>query len=107
MCRHEQTGPSGDTTPVFAHADGVSSFGTFQQSGNLWEWCEDVYEENAYKRYAEGDFTEPTGYESRVLRGDSWFNYDPRDLRGGVRGTYDPKDRYDVSGFRIARTITF
>lgn len=73
-------GPTGDTAPVYGYPEDTSPMGTFQQSGCLWEWCEDNYESSIYSRYAEGDFTPPGESDRRVLRGGSWsINY-PRRL---------------------------
>jgi len=91
---------------VFGHPEGVSPFGTFQQSGNLWEWCEDAYESDVYKRYAKEDFAIPTEGNSRVLRGGSWLYEDPRLFRGAYRNNYSPKNRNNRYGFRAARDIT-
>ncbi|MFH1562213.1 MAG: SUMF1/EgtB/PvdO family nonheme iron enzyme [Nitrospirota bacterium] len=103
VCWDEQKGPKGSTSPVFDHPDGVSSFGTFQQSGNLWEWCEDGWDSNVYQRYAQGDFKIPKGVSHRVLRGGSWGNDDSRNLRGGNRYNYYPENRVNYIGFRCAR----
>jgi formylglycine-generating enzyme len=85
VCWGRQRGPKGNTTPVFGHPEGVSPFGSFQQSGNLWEWCADAWDEKAYERYARGDFSPPTQNGNRVLRGGSWDFDDPRRFRGGNR----------------------
>ncbi len=83
----KQKGPKGNTTPVNAHPEGVSPFGTYQQSGNLWEWCEDVYDSDAYKRYAKGDFSAPTSRGSRCLRGGSWCSFSRSSFAGGPVST--------------------
>ena len=107
LCWNGQKGPRGNTAPVNAHPEGVSPFGTYQQSGNVWEWCEDWYEEKAYQRYAEGDFS-PSGEGSgRVLRGGSWCHNYPRNFCGASRDRSDPEVRGYLYGFRLARTVTF
>ena len=108
VCRDAQEGPDGSTVPVSAHPEGVSPFGTYQQSGNVWEWCEDWFDDSAYQRYAKGDFSPPKNNErGRVLRGGSWCN---RNLPGHFRGArrrYDvPERRFGNYGFRLARTVT-
>ena len=106
VCWDEQKGPGGATAPVFSHPGGAGPFGTFQQSGNLWEWCEDWYEEKAYERYARGDFSPPGSGTYRVLRGGSWLSDRPYHFRGAYRNINYPGDRSFSSGFRGARTVT-
>ena len=107
VCWDNQKGPEGNTAPIFDHPEGVSGLGTFQQSGNLWEWCNDEYDSDAYKRYARGDFKTPDGTGSRVLRGGSWHYSDAKYFRGAFRNNDNPENRYYYNGFRSARTITF
>jgi formylglycine-generating enzyme len=63
----------------------VSSFGIYQQSGNVLEWCEDRFDGEAYQRYVKGDFSPPKKGASRVLRGGSWIFDLPGDFRGAAR----------------------
>ena len=106
VCWGRQNGSQGSTEQVFAHPEGVSPFGSFQQSGNLSEWCADADDLNAYGRYARGDFSVPSKGKFRVLRGGSWNGFYPRSFRGGIRGSYSPDFRYDRVGFRAAGTVT-
>ena len=110
VCWNRQKGPGGTTAPVRDHPEGVSRLGTFQQSGNLFEWCQDGYDQDVYRRYAEGNFTPPMSSDWRVLRGGSWATF-PRlsqsHLRGGYRDRNSPDDRFSYRGFRVAKTVVF
>lgn len=107
VCWTEQKGPGGETAPVFYHPEGVSPLGTFQQSGNVCEWCENWYDGKVYERYSRGDFTSPDTGEYCVLRGASWYDGIPKSFRGGSR-YYRSRPGYRLSyrGFRSANTIT-
>ncbi|MGD9159419.1 MAG: SUMF1/EgtB/PvdO family nonheme iron enzyme [Desulfobacteraceae bacterium] len=98
-------GPNGGTTPVYDHPEDASTMGTFQQSGNIWEWCDDNYESDAYSRYAEGDFKPPGESSCRVLRGGSWsINY-PRRLPRRLPEPPQPGEPDLIIGFRSAMTM--
>lgn len=104
LCWSEGGGAGGNTAPVYDYPDGVSVLGTFQQSGNLWEWCEDAWNKDAYKRYARGDFKPPGESSLRVLRGGSWSDADPGAFRGACRDCAFPGVRNRNCGIRLART---
>ena len=62
-----------------------NSLGIYDMSGNVWEWCQNWYDEN--KKY-------------RVLRGGSWVNY-PQFCRCSYRHCYRPEGRSNAIGFRL------
>lgn len=56
---------------------GDSPYGCADMAGNIWEWCNDWFDENQYKRNRVGTVVkDPLGIqvgESRVLRGGSYY----------------------------------
>lgn len=68
---HGETKPVGLKTP--------NLLGLYDMSGNVWEWCEDVYYGNFYEKcHQQGVVTNPCNREQgteRVFRGGGWGNY--------------------------------
>jgi formylglycine-generating enzyme required for sulfatase activity len=81
----------------------ANAFGLHDVHGNVWEWCEDVYDGAFYsKPEAVGpDPVSSSGSEYRVLRGGSWF-YDAWICRSALRDWDFPGDRYGFVGLRPA-----
>ncbi len=65
-----------------------NELGIYDMSGNVWEWCWDLYDSS-------GSF--------RVLRGGSWYG-DAEYCRVAYRGSFNPDSRNSLSGFRLSRT---
>jgi formylglycine-generating enzyme required for sulfatase activity len=87
----------GQTVPVKALP--ANPWGLYQMHGNVWEWCQDWYDE-----YPTGSVIDPSGVTEgadRVLRGGSWLN-DARLVRSALRFNYTPDDRRYNLGFRLA-----
>jgi formylglycine-generating enzyme required for sulfatase activity len=78
--------------------------GLYDMHGNVFEWVEDCYDENAYKKRPEllVDPLVSSSCQYRVLRGGSAWDV-PWYLRSAVRYRRVPVHRYDYIGFRCVR----
>ncbi len=94
----------GGPTPVGEFKAGASPFGVLDMAGNVVEWCEDWYDENAYSRYAASDVKPPTGGTRRVTRGGSWRESDPN-CRTWFRDSDEPTKRDADIGFRGVKSV--
>jgi formylglycine-generating enzyme required for sulfatase activity len=82
-------------------------FGLHDMHGNVWEWCQDYWDEHAYRRQWDGitpeeayRLTETHGEQSlRVLRGGSWF-FDADYCRAAYRGRGGAVDGGNDGGLR-------
>ena len=111
-CRAGSTGPYGgngnlddmgwydgnsgrETHPVGKkHAN---AWGFYDMHGNVWEWCEDRYDDYGS---ATTDPTGPASGGGRVLRGGSW-HFIARYCRSASREGVSPASRSNSSGFRL------
>ena len=78
---------SGDMTHPVAQKK-PNGYGLYDMSGNVWEWCWDIYE----------------NYDYRCERGGSWYG-SSYNCKVDYRDYDNAYDRYDIYGFRLARTI--
>ena len=74
--------------------------------GNVWEWCSDVYDQQAYRHRADGwearlaDAGSEEDSASRVLRGGSWYG-SAWLCRSAFRDWFGPDGRFRSVGFRV------
>ncbi|MBF0175525.1 MAG: formylglycine-generating enzyme family protein [Magnetococcales bacterium] len=80
-----------------------NAFGLHDILGNIWEFVQDAYQEQAYKKHAPVDPLYEENNSNRVYRGGSWDGtswYVRCANRGGISG----EERRESLGFRVARS---
>ena len=94
--------PSTSPAGVFTR----NSFGLYDALGNAWEWTQDCgIESYDYDEVlGDGRARQTVGCDRRVVRGGSWIN-GPTFLRAARRDWLPTGYRFNVVGFRIARTL--
>jgi formylglycine-generating enzyme required for sulfatase activity len=60
------------TEPAGSHPAGASPYDIRDLAGNVWEWCEDWYDDTYYETSPVQDPKGPRSGRARVVRGGSW-----------------------------------
>jgi len=82
--------------------DSPSSWGCYDMSGNVWEWCWDWYESGYYERSPYRNPRGPWEKDDRIVRGGSWLDV-PDNLRATRRAGWPPRSADAFVGFRTVR----
>lgn len=82
----------------------ANRWGLHDTLGNVWEWTQDWYREDYYKKSRRVDPPGPPKAESRVVRGGSWYLY-PGFLRLSCRLRRVPGHWSLVIGFRCVGEV--
>jgi formylglycine-generating enzyme required for sulfatase activity len=104
-CRHSGNRGNETTCLVYGYGRGVSGYGCYNMSGNVWEWCEDWYDDGYYTKGPARNPRGPEGGSRRVYRGGSWHE-GTYNCRASCRDGGGPGDRCDNRGFRLARAVS-
>lgn len=98
---YEVTAPVGSFEP--------NAFGLYDMLGNVFEWCEDVYKDNAYRDHQGKNPVYKGRGSYRVIRGGCWYSW-PNGVRSAGRSDHPPEGgdqkRYRdyFLGFRLVRS---
>ena len=92
---YEYTSPVGSYKP--------NGLDHYDMSGNVWEWCQDIYRKKAYRKHQRNNPIYTKSDPKRVSRGGSW-GYGLNFLRASFRSFFSPDETNGVLGFRLART---
>ena len=109
--RTNVNGLVGNTTEVGHYKNGLSPYGVYDMTGNVWEWTADGYKPYPGNSYASDKFGETV----KVLRGNSWAglgHYPPKiynevkvhNSRAGFRLFMSPAGFVNDVGFRCAKS---
>ena len=79
-----------------------NSLGIYDMSGNVWEWCYDLYIDSVSTE-TETDPKGPSSGSCRVMRGGSWIDY-AYDASVFLRTFNIPSFRSSSAGFRVVRS---
>ena len=77
-------------------------YGLYDMAGNVWEWVQDWYNPDYYKKSPARNPKGPGKGTTKVIRGGSWGT-PPAKIAHAYRDSREPGTRYINGGFRCAK----
>jgi len=81
-----------------------NGLGLYDMSGNVWEWCQDIFDEDAYTAHSRANPVVTGSGPDRVIRGGS-FSLDEWSLRCARRYGFPADSTGPGLGFRLVRDV--
>lgn len=82
-----------------------NAWGLYDLVGNVWQWCQDWYDDGSYQVARPNDPAGPSGGSARVLRGAGWTE-EAATCPSAHRLSTAPGDRYTSVGVRVALSLS-
>ena len=95
-CRNRNNRGESPTASVYAYPEGVSGYGTWNQSGNILEWCSTT-------TFDQSDSNDEGVYQQE--RGGCWRYTDHTAFRSSTRSIVVPLALNDFRGFRVVMAV--
>ncbi len=80
-----------------------NGLGLYDMSGNIYEWCADLYHEDAYRLHDPKNPINTAEGSRRIIRGGSWCSFSS-ELRCAYRASVQPDFKGNYIGLRLVMT---